>query len=1857
MKFSNLLFALLVVIIASSGDIRAQWTQTSGPPSDIRSLAVNGTDIFAGTIYGAYRSTDNGTSWTAINTGLGIPPNSMQVQAFAISGSNIFAGMDAGVYLSTNSGTSWTSVSSGLNYATVSALAISGGNLFAGTYSNGVYLSTNNGTSWIAVDSGLTSSRVYAFCVVGSALYAATDGGIFVSTNSGTSWTSTGYSGPAVTALAFSDTSFFAGTFGAGIYLSSDTGKTWTPANSGLTRGNITALGISGSSVFAGTDGGGIFLSTNNGGGWTAVNSGVNAAYVHAFAFSGGDVFAGTSGGFFLSANNGASWTASNSGSAATYITTLASNGSNMFAGTALGGIFLSSDNGANWKAVDSGMTSTSIITLAIEGTNIFAGTNDAGVFLSTNNGTSWTAVHSGMTAVQVWTIAADSTDVFAGTSGGAYHSTNNGTSWTAVDNGLTSTNVRAIAINDTGVFAATSGGGVFRSTDKGANWTAVNTGLTNSHVYSLVVIGSNIFAGTNGGGVFRSSNNGASWSAATNLPSPYVNALGVEDSVLFASTTDISVSTDDGASWTSAGGVLNGSAINAFTFNGANVFAGTSSSAVWLAPLSALVPPPAPTLILPLNGAVNLLTTDTLVCRSVNGGIGYNLNVATNTAFSPLTIYRSGADTSYVVGPLVPGTTYYWRMQVNTAYLSSQYSQVDSFTVMPLPGAPVLASPASNTTNERIDTVTLRWHPVLLDTGYVCQVSSSPSFSSLVASQDTTRDTAFTVTSLQHLTTYYWRVLAYNAVGSGSFSATDSFTTIVAMPSAPVPASPAANAFNQPTSLTLKVTPGANAAGYRWQVSTSSTFSPLVVDDSTSGAGDTANSVSSLQNLTKYYWRVLSYNVAGQSSFSSPDSFTTIVAAAAVPVTMSPAANATNQPTSLTLKISPAANAAGYHWQVSTSSTFSPPVVDDSTSGAGDTANTVSSLQNLTKYYWRVLSYNVAGQSSFSSPDSFTTIVAAAAVPVTVSPAANAINQPTSLTLKVSPAANAAGYHWQVSTNSSFSPLAVDDSTSGAGDTANTVSSLQNLTKYYWRVLAYNAAGASAFSSPDSFTTIIALPSTPVAVYPAAGAVNQPVSLMLKTNSVANAAGYHWQVSTSSGFSPLVVDDSTSGAGDTANSVSSLQNSTRYYWRVLAYNIAGGSSFSPADSFSTIVASAGIPVAVSPAANAINQPTSLTLKVTPAANAAGYHWQVSTSSTFSPLAVDDSTSGAGDTANTVSSLQNLTKYYWRVLSYNVAGQSSFSSPDSFTTIVAAAAVPVTVSPAANATNQPTSLTLKVTPVANAAGYHWQVSTSSTFSPLAVDDSTSGAGDTANTVSSLQNLTKYYWRVLSYNVAGQSSFSSPDSFTTIVAAPAIPVAVLPAANATNQPTSLTLKVTPVANAAGYHWQVSTNSGFSPLVVDDSTSGTGDTANSVSSLQNLTKYYWRVLSYNAAGPSSFSSPDSFTTIIAVPSVPIQVSPLSGAANILPHLTIKIDAVANAAGYHWQVSSNSGFPSPVVDDSTTGANDTLNAVTLTAGTKYFWRVQSFDLAGASAFSSPDSFTVMAVPAVPLLASPANNASFVRADTLVLQWHSVSGDTGYVCQISAGASFSSLVASQDTTRDTSFTVISLQNLTRYYWRVLAYNAAGSSSFSLPDSFTTIIAKPSTPTIASSFPTTGAPRLPTFAWNPSARATTYRFQLDSDSTFSTFVVDTTSPDTSVRISDTLRANTTYFWHVSAIDTAGASPYTTLIRFTTGTATGVDQLDGIPTEYALWQNYPNPFNPTTTIRFDLKQPSNVTLKIYDIIGQEVLVKDYGMMKAGRFNEVFTMSREASGVYIYRIVAKGVDGETFVAVKKMLELK
>lgn len=94
-----------------------------------------------------------------------------------------------------------------------------------------------------------------------------------------------------------------------------------------------------------------------------------------------------------------------------------------------------------------------------------------------------------------------------------------------------------------------------------------------------------------------------------------------------------------------------------------------------------------------------------------------------------------------------------------------------------------------------------------------------------------------------------------------------------------------------------------------------------------------------------------------------------------------------------------------------------------------------------------------------------------------------------------------------------------------------------------------------------------------------------------------------------------------------------------------------------------------------------------------------------------------------------------------------------------------------------------------------------------------------------------------------------------------------------------------------------------------------------------------------------------------------------------------------------------------------------------------------------------------------------------------------------------------------------------------------------------------------------------------------------------------------------------------------------------------------------IPKEFSLSQNYPNPFNPSTVLNFSLPVESEVTLSVYNSIGELVKVIANGMFQAGNHNLNFNAADLPSGIYLYNISAKGSDGVEFVQTAKMLLLK
>ena len=98
-------------------------------------------------------------------------------------------------------------------------------------------------------------------------------------------------------------------------------------------------------------------------------------------------------------------------------------------------------------------------------------------------------------------------------------------------------------------------------------------------------------------------------------------------------------------------------------------------------------------------------------------------------------------------------------------------------------------------------------------------------------------------------------------------------------------------------------------------------------------------------------------------------------------------------------------------------------------------------------------------------------------------------------------------------------------------------------------------------------------------------------------------------------------------------------------------------------------------------------------------------------------------------------------------------------------------------------------------------------------------------------------------------------------------------------------------------------------------------------------------------------------------------------------------------------------------------------------------------------------------------------------------------------------------------------------------------------------------------------------------------------------------------------------------------------------------TATSVDN-ESIPDNYSLSQNYPNPFNPSTTIKYQIANTGNVTLKVYDILGNEIKTLVDGQKAPGKYEVNFDGSKLSSGLYFYQLKTPG-----FVQTKKMMMLK
>ncbi len=503
LRFWPLILAALVLFADSTSVAQNLWKSASGSPvGAIQAFAIDRLgNVLAATSNSLYRSSDNGKSWVTVNSNKSNPNLSLLV---ADSSGNLYSNGD-GVMRSTDNGISWTSHRTGLgdtNYGiwVYSMACMGNGVVFAGTdvgsYGNGLYKSTDFGDSWTKQDTFFHHS-----------IAADPNGNVFV-------------------------------TSPTGILRSSDTGKTWQPANVGLYNRSIVNIVATKECVFAFDDtdsylDGIIYKSTDEGNSWNKVSGvrGLNSIV----SLDSVVLWGGTNTLGYATLTKQANVQTVYNGTYAGILSVLICPNGRLLASTSGDGFYASEDSGSSWHQAQTGLWGAVMPLTIAPNEDVYGGGN--GVYRTSDLGDTWERVDSEFSPngldpeypysdedPNVVDVTLNQDGHIFVNMGRSFRSTNNGQSWIEVDSGLYNSfgylrnTLNFLTIDPQGfIFGGTYLGGMFRTSNEGDTWEWASSGVTDSEVTAIAASRSGIlyaltWPGLGDGSIFRSENDGQTW-------------------------------------------------------------------------------------------------------------------------------------------------------------------------------------------------------------------------------------------------------------------------------------------------------------------------------------------------------------------------------------------------------------------------------------------------------------------------------------------------------------------------------------------------------------------------------------------------------------------------------------------------------------------------------------------------------------------------------------------------------------------------------------------------------------------------------------------------------------------------------------------------------------------------------------------------------------------------------------------------------------------------------------------------------------------------------------------------------------------------------------------------------------------------------------------------------------------------------------------------------------------------------------------------------------------------------------------------------------------------------------------------
>ncbi len=721
---------------------------------------------------------------------------------------------------------------------------------------------------------------------------------------------------------------------------------------------------------------------------------------------------------------------------------------------------------------------------------------------------------------------------------------------------------------------------------------------------------------------------------------------------------------------------------------------------------------------------------------------------------------------------------------------------------------------------------------------------------------------------------------------------------------------------------------------------------------------------------------------------------------------------------------------------------------------------------------------------------------------------------------LKKNATENSVTVSWNVVSGATGYDLKFDESVYSQTGTSRTITGLTSGTSYKFQVRAKNSSGTSAYSSEQTVSTAPKAPSD------------------ISASSTSSSVTVSWTRMTGAGSYIINFNNKnyTAAGASSSLTISGLQPQTTYSYKICSVGADGTGNYSSVRSVTT-------------QAQTFQPPAGITKRSTN--NSATISWSPVSGATGYDLKFNGSIYSETGTSRTFTGLSANTAYRFQVRAKKTGVTGTYSAEQTVTTAPRTPSVS-----SAQATHN--TATVKWDAVPGATGYDLKFNGTVYSLP---------ASQTSKTVTGLQPKTSYSYQICAKNADGTGTYSAQRSIQTQPKLPEAPSSI----TTVNTENSTELKWNSVSGATGYD-----------VMFNGRMTSVSGTSKKYTGLSANTKYPYKVRSKNSDGAGEYSSEKTAQTAPKPPtgvkavtdedSANLSWDSSSGAtgyevdadgkkysatgnshkvSGLSPNTshTFKVSA-KNAGGTSTPSSSKSAKTTPkapaspkaaatknsvtvswpsvsgatsydvMFDGKTYRTTGTSKSITgLSPNTSHTYAVRCNNADGSSRYGAENR--VSTLPSAPSMPSGINATASKNAVTV--SWQAVSGADNYDLEFN-GTTYK--------VTGTSKSISGLAEGTRYYYRLRANNAGGSSSYTSSRSVVTLMSPPAAP---SNVHASSTHDTATVSWYPAARATSYNMVFNGTG----YSVSGTSQ--TVR---GLRPDTNYSYKVCAVNSGGSSAY-----------------------------------------------------------------------------------------------------------------